>query len=203
MRRRAFPRQAGRQYHRFQPLRRTSGQKAAGFTHELVPHAKEIALLINPVIADAEERSRELEETARPLGVQLLPLIVKDDGDFETAFATIDRRQPGALYVFGSPFFDSWRDRIVALAARHAIPATYAWREFVLAGGLMSFGTRLINASRQTGLCTGRILKGEKPAELPVQQPTTFDLVINLKTAKTLDLAVPPTLLASATEVIE
>ena len=179
----------------------TVDAKRLELMHELVPHATEIALLISPLVAEAESRSRDLHDAARKMQLRLLSLSVNNEHDLDTAFATIAKRRPGALFVFGSSFFDSRRDQIVTLAARHAIPATYAWREFVVSGGLMSYGTNLTNASRQTGIYTGRILKGERPADLPVQQPTKFELVINLKTAKALGLSVPPTLLAD--ELIE
>jgi putative ABC transport system substrate-binding protein len=181
----------------------TLDAKRLELMHELVPQADEIALLINPLVAEAESRLRELHQAARMMRLRLLSLGVNNDHDFDTAFATIAERKPGALFVFGGAFFDSRRDHVVALAARHEIPATYAWREFVVSGGLMSYGTSLTNASRQTAIYTGRILKGERPSDLPVQQPTKFDLVINLKTAKALRLTVPPTLLAAADEVIE
>jgi putative ABC transport system substrate-binding protein len=171
--------------------------------HELVPQADEIAVLISPLVADAESRSIDLQDLARTMRLRLLRLMVKSEEDFDAAFATIAARKPGALFVFGSPFFDSRRDQIVALAARLAIPASYAWREFVVAGGLMSYGTSLTNASRQTAIYVGRVLKGEKPADLPVMQPTKFEFVINFKTAKTLGITIPPGVLAIADEVIE
>jgi putative ABC transport system substrate-binding protein len=181
----------------------TVDAKRLELMHELVPQADEIALLISPLIAEAESRSKDLHEAACTMKLRLLSLSVNNDHDFDTAFATIAERKPGALFVFGSPFFDSRRDQIIGLAARHAIPATYAWREFVVSGGLMSYGTSLTSAIRQTAIYTGRILKGEKPADLPVQQPTKFELVINLNTAKALGLTVPNTILVSADEVIE
>jgi putative ABC transport system substrate-binding protein len=171
--------------------------------HEVVPQAEEIAVLVSPLVVDAESRSINLEDVARTMRLQLLRLIVKSEEDFDTAFATIAARKPGALFVFGSPFFDSRRDQIIASAARLAIPASYAWREFVVAGGLMSYGTSLTNATRQTAIYVGRILKGEKPADLPIIQPTKFDFVINLKTAKALGVTIPPGVLAIADEVIE
>jgi putative ABC transport system substrate-binding protein len=171
--------------------------------HELVPQADEIAVLISPLVADAESRFIDLQDVARTMQLRLLRLIVKSEEDFDTAFATIAARKSGALFVFGSPFFDSRRDQIVASAARLAIPASYAWREFVAAGGLMSYGTSLTNASRQTGIYVGRVLKGEKPANLPVLQPTKFEFVINFKTTKALGITIPPGVLPIADEVIE
>jgi putative ABC transport system substrate-binding protein len=181
----------------------TLDSKRLELLHELVPQADEIAVLISLLVAEAESRLKDLHDAARMMRLRLLPLGVTTEHDLDAAFATIVERKPGALFVFGSPFFDSRRDQLVALAARHGLPATYAWREFVVGGGLMSYGTSLTNASRQTGIYVGRILKGEKPADLPVQQPTKFELVINLKTAKALGITVPQSLLARADEVIE
>jgi putative tryptophan/tyrosine transport system substrate-binding protein len=171
--------------------------------HELVPQAKEIAVLISSLVAEAETRSKNLYEAARTIGLRLLSVSANSDPELDAAFKTIAERKPDALFVFGSAFFDSKRDQIVTLAARHSVPASYAWREFVAGGGLMSYGTSLTNASRQTGGYTGRILKGEKPADLPVMQPTKFEFVINLGTAKVLGLEVPAQVLALADEVIE
>jgi putative tryptophan/tyrosine transport system substrate-binding protein len=181
----------------------TVDAKRLELLHELVPNAALIAVMVNPLIAETEARSRDLEEAARALGLQLLFVDVSDEHDFEAAFATIAERKAGAFFVSGSPLFLSRRDYLTALAARHAVPATYAWRELVVAGGLTSYGASLPEAARQTGIYVGRILKGEKPADLPVLQPTKLELVINLKTAKTLGIEVSANLIAMADEVIE
>jgi putative tryptophan/tyrosine transport system substrate-binding protein len=152
----------------------TVDAKRLELLHELTPQNTVIAVLNNPLVAEVESRSRNLQEAARMLGLRLLFLSVSSDHDFDTAFATIAEQKAGALFVDGGPFFVGRRDQLVALAARHALPATYAWREFAAAGGLMSYGTNLANAARQTGIYTGRILKGEKPADLPVMQPTNL-----------------------------
>jgi putative ABC transport system substrate-binding protein len=181
----------------------TVDAKRLELLHELVPQAVMVAVLVNPLVAENETRSKGLQEAARSIGLQLMFLDVSNEREIDTAFAAIGTRKAGALFVSGNPFLTSRRDQLIALASRHAVPATYAWREFVKAGGLTSYGTDLMAAYHQTGIYTGRILKGEKPADLPVLLPTKFDLVINLKIAKTLGLEIPNKLLALADEVIE
>jgi putative tryptophan/tyrosine transport system substrate-binding protein len=171
---------------------------------ELVPRAQVIVLLMNPSNRTSAERViREVEEAARTRGSQLHVLKAGSEGEIDTAFASLVELQTGALVVAADPFLSSRREQIVALASRHAVPSIYAWREFAAAGGLISYGASLTSAFRLVGHYAGKVLKGTKPADLPVQQPTTFELVINLKTAKALGLAVPPTVLAIADEVIE
>jgi putative ABC transport system substrate-binding protein len=170
---------------------------------ELVPQAKSIALLVNPNNAFAERVIRDVQETAQAKGLQLHILKAGAEGEFQTAFASLVQVQAGALLVSPDSFFISRREELVALAARSAVPAIYEWREFTAAGGLISNGTSLIGIYRQVGVYAGKILNGAKPADLPVEQPTRFDLIVNLKTAKALGLTVPPSILARADEVIE
>jgi putative ABC transport system substrate-binding protein len=170
---------------------------------ELVPQAGVIALLANPSSPVAEALIRDMQEAARVKGVQLHILKAGTESEIDAAFDSLAQLHAGALVVGADPFFDSRRDQFVALAARHAVPAIYQSRLYAAAGGLMSYGPSLPSNYRQTGIYAGRILKGEKPADLPVQQPTEFNLVVNLKTAKALGLTVPPLLLATADEIIE
>ncbi len=179
------------------------GAKRLELLRELVPAAAVIAFLINPAYPTAEAELEDMQEAARASGKQLSVLRVSSEKDFDATFATLSQQRAGALVVAADTLFNNWRDRLVALAARHAVPAIYFQREFVAAGGLMSYGNSLTDAYRQAGIYTARILKGEKPADLPVVQPTKFELVINLKTAKTLGLTVPLTLQVAADEVIE
>jgi putative ABC transport system substrate-binding protein len=179
------------------------GAKGLGLLHELVPNAAVIGLMVNPNTPESAHTPRDVQEAARTLGRQLLVLNASDPSEIDTAFATLRQRRAGALLVNGDPFFSSRRQQIVALAARDTIPAMYFSREFVADGGLMSYGNDVADGYRRAGVYAGRILKGEKPADLPVDQATKFEFVINLKTAKALRLDVPPELSARADEVIE
>jgi len=181
----------------------TLGAKRIELTKELMPRAAGIAYLLNPSNPSSEIESKGALAAARALRIELHVLNASTEYELDTAFADAAKLRAGMLVVSGEPYFDSQRERLVALSARHAIAAVYAWREYVLAGGLMSYGTDLPDSYHQAGVYAGRILKGEKPANLPVMQPTKFHLALNLKTAKTLGLEVPPTLLARADEVIE
>jgi putative ABC transport system substrate-binding protein len=172
---------------------------------ELVPQAKVFALLINPNSPTklSEPLIADLEEAARAKEVRLAVLNAGTEGEIDAAFVTLVELRAGGLVVAGDPFFNSRREQLVAQAARHAVPAIYPWPPFAAAGGLISYGINNVAVWRQAGIYAGKILKGAKPADLPVQQPTTFELVVNLKTAEALGLTVPPSILARATEVIE
>jgi putative ABC transport system substrate-binding protein len=170
---------------------------------ELVPQASVIALLVNPSDPNAERIMRDAQEAARGRGVQLLILKASTESEIDAAFATLVELRAGALLVGADPFFLTRREQLVALASRQAIPAIYSLRNFAASGGLISYGTSITSIYRQVGIYAGKILDGAKPADLPVQQPTTFELVINLKTAAALGLTVPQAILARADEVIE
>jgi len=170
---------------------------------ELVPQAGMIALLVNQNDANAERIIKDVQEAARAKGVQLHVLKAGSESEIDAAFPALVQRQAGGLVVGTDPFFNSRREQLVSLAARHTVPAIYEWREFAAAGGLISYGSSLTSVYRQIGIYTGKILNGAKPADLPVEQPTRFELVVNLNTAKDLGLTVPPSILARADEVIE
>src|SRR5437764_4991329 len=170
---------------------------------ELVPQAGVIALLVNPNNSVAERVIQEVQQAARAKGLQLHLLKASSEGEIETAFASLVQLHADALVVAGDPFLTSRREQFAALASRHAVPAIYAWREFVAAGGLISYGASLTAALRLVGAYAAKVLNGAKPADLPVQQSTTFELVINLRTAEALGLTVPQSLLRRADEVIE
>ena len=179
------------------------GAKHLGLLRELLPTAARIGLLVNPTNPNVEGATKDVTAAAPAIGVEIEVVQASDSREIEAAFATLVRNRADALVVGPDPFFASRRLQLATLAMRHAIPAVYNAREFVEAGGLMSYGTNLTEVHRQLGAYAGRILKGDKPAELPVVQSTKFEFVINLITAKALGLEVPPTLLARADEVIE
>jgi putative tryptophan/tyrosine transport system substrate-binding protein len=177
--------------------------KRLGLLRALLPGVQLIAVLLNPNRPDHAEQTKQVQEAAAAAGQQTHILLASNESGIDAAFATAVQLHAGAMLVAADQFFNSQRDKIIALAARHAIPAIYEQREFALAGGLMSYGTNFRDGYRQAGTYVGRILKGEKPADLPVLQSTKFELVINLKTAKALGIEVPPSLSAEADEIIE
>ena len=170
---------------------------------ELVPQARVIALLLNPDDPRAGGLSGDMQEAARTKGVQLPILKAGTEGEIDTAFTTLVQLPAAALVVSPDPLYSSQRAQFVQLASRHAVPVIYPWREVTASGGLISYGPSAPALYRQAGIYAGRILAGEKPADLPVQRPTTFELVVNLKTAEALRLTIPPSILARADEVIE
>jgi ABC-type uncharacterized transport system substrate-binding protein len=177
--------------------------KRLGLLRALVPGVQLIAVLLNSNRPDYTRQKRDVEEAAHAIGQQIHLLSASNESEIDAAFATAPQLRPGAMLVGADPFLNSQRDKIIALVARHAIPAMYEQREHALAGGLMSYGTNLTAGYRQVGVYAGRILKGEKPGDLPVVQSTKFEFVINLKAAKALGVEVPPNLSAEADEIIE
>jgi putative tryptophan/tyrosine transport system substrate-binding protein len=177
--------------------------KRLGLLREFVPQATAVAVLVNRTNPSAENQSKALQEAARTLGLEMHFVEASDERAFDAAFASMVQMRAGALLVAADPFFFNQRERLVALAARHSIPAIYDFRAYAEAGGLASYGTDLGDAYRQVGIYAGRILRGEKPVDLPVMQSTKFEFVINLKTAKALGLEVAPSLSARADAVIE
>jgi putative tryptophan/tyrosine transport system substrate-binding protein len=178
-------------------------EKRVGLLLDLIPTAPSIAILVNPDFAPATANAKDAEAAIRAAGKQVVIYNARSEIEIAAAFTTMAQSPPGALLVGSDPFFNSRRTQIVALALRHAIPAMYEWREFAQAGGLISYGTSLTDAYRQAGIYAGRILKGEEPADMPVMQSTKFELVINLKTAKSLGLTIPSGVFSIADEVIE
>jgi len=179
------------------------GQKRLELVRDLVPKAAIVAMLANPLSPDAPPEIREVQAAAQANGLQLRMLNASTPGEIEAAFASLAGQRPDALLVGGDPFYMARREDIVRFAAHSGLPAVYPFREFTEAGGLVSYGTNIANSYRQAGIYAGRILGGAKPNDLPVMQPTTFELVINLKTAKALGFDIPPTLHARSDEVIE
>jgi putative ABC transport system substrate-binding protein len=177
--------------------------KRLGFLHEIVPQAAVVGLIVNPNYAQATAQIRQIEGAAHGIGVQVNVLQVSSDEDIDTAFKTIAQQRIGAVIVGADPFIDTRRDKIIGLAAEHAVPTMYQFREHAAAGGLMSYGIDLADVYRQVGIYAARVLKGAKPADLPVMEPTKFEFVINLKTAKALGLQINPQLLTNADEVID
>ena len=185
------------------PLSFVLGTKRLELLHQMVPNASVVAIRGNPTDPTTELQLREMQAAAVALGLQLQVFSASTKNEIQAAFASLVQQRVGALVVAADPFFFSQRDQLVALAARYAVPAIYSFREFAAAGGLMTYAQSLVDAYRQAGVYIGQILKGSTPADLPVIQPTRFELVINLKTAKALGLTVPQSLLVAADEVIE
>ena len=179
------------------------GAKRLGLLHDLVPNATVTGLLVNPDNPNAEPVRKDVQEAADIIGQQICVVNAKNERDFEPAFAALVQQQVGGLVVASDPFLLSQREQLISLSARHKIPTIYEFREFATAGGLMSYGSNIADGYRQAGVYSGRILKGEKPADLPVVQSTKFEFVINLKTAKAFGLVIPPGLNSIADEVIE
>ena len=177
--------------------------KRLGLLHELVPQASTIGVLLNPNFPPAQHQLEEVQIAAQATNLQILALRASIDREIDEAFDTLMKQRIAALSVASDPFFDTRRDKLIGLAARYAVPAIYQFREYPAAGGLISYGIDIANVYRQIGIYVGRILKGAKPADLPVMQPTKFELVLNLKTAKTLHLAIPSGVFSIADEVIE
>jgi putative tryptophan/tyrosine transport system substrate-binding protein len=179
------------------------GGKALGLLKQMMPTAETIGYLVNPSSPSAKIFLGEARGAAKRLGIELRVLNASTPADLDQVFTTLEKQRVGALAVMGDPFFDAHRDRLIELSAQHRMPGCYPWREYVLAGGLMSYGTNLAESYRQAGIYAGRLLRGESPSTLPVMQPTKFEFVLNVNTAKTLGLTVPPGLLSIADEVIE
>jgi putative ABC transport system substrate-binding protein len=177
--------------------------KSTALLKQLAPAVDVIAYLINPSNLVAEANAKQAELAASSLGIQLQVIHARTLDDLDETFATLKKQRIGALVVMADAFFDSQRERVVALSVKHGVVGCYPWREYVLAGGIMSYGTSLSDSYRQAGIYAGRILRGERPSDLPVMQPTKIELALNLKTAKAMGITIPPTLLAIADEVIE
>jgi ABC-type uncharacterized transport system substrate-binding protein len=179
------------------------GAKRLGLLRELVPSATSVAVLVNPARPGVDAQVAQAQDAARALGLQVHILKASSERDFDAIFLTLVQLRAGALVISADALFNDQRDQIVALARRHSVPTIYEWRDAVEAGGLISYGTRRLDPYRQIGILAGRILKGEKPANIPVLQPTKFELVINMRTAEALGLTIPPGVLAIADEVVE
>jgi ABC-type uncharacterized transport system substrate-binding protein len=178
-------------------------EKRLALLHEMVPKVDVVGVLINPNYSGAESQLHDVKEAAGRLGLKLIVARANVESEFDAAFSTFVAQHAGALLVCASPFFNTRRQQLVVLASSHGLPGIFEWRDFVVAGGLMSYGTSLSDAYRQAGVYAGRILKGAKASDLPIVQSTKFEFVINMSTAKALHIDVPPTLSARADEVIE
>ncbi len=179
------------------------GSKSISLLHEMLPKVTLIGFLLNPEDPNAQSDLRDAQEAASKLKLKLVPVKARSGGELEAAFASLAKQKVGALFVATDPLFAFHKPALIQLATRHAIPAIYGLREFATAGGLMTYGTSITDANRQLGVYTGRVLKGTKPADLPVMQSMRFELIVNRKTADALKLAIPQTILLQATEVLE